>query len=124
MNAGTIQRVAGSGAQQRRSSTANTSAAKTWLKAIALTSRIESEPHRLFADVVEEWARRQPDQPALLPDGQSFTYGELAARINRYAHWARGPGIRTGHTVCLPMPNGPGYSPAGWASAASAARWR
>ena len=32
------------------------SAAKTWLKAIELTSRIEAEPSRLFADMVEDWA--------------------------------------------------------------------
>ncbi len=104
MEAGVIQRATGSGAPRRRPS-----AAKTWLKAIELTSRIEAEPHRLFADVVEEWAQRQPGRPALLSDGQSFTYGELAARINRYARWALGLGIRTGRTVCLLMPNRPDY---------------
>jgi fatty-acyl-CoA synthase len=104
MKAGVIQRATGSGAPQRRPS-----AAKAWLKAIELTSRIEAEPQRLFADVVEEWAKRQPGRPALLSDRQSFTYGELAARINRYARWARGVGIRTGHTVCLLMPNRPDY---------------
>ena len=122
--AGIIQRAAENGAPQRRSSTAKgsttkpsaakpsaarPSTAKAWLKAIALTSRIESEPHRLFADIVEEWARRQPDQPALLSDGQSFTYGELAARINQYARCALDLGIRRGCTVCLLMPNRPDY---------------
>ena len=43
------------------------SAAKSWLKAIELTSRIEANRHRLFADVVDEWAERQPERPALLP---------------------------------------------------------
>ena len=104
MKAGVIQRATGSGPPQRRPS-----AAKTWLKAIGLTSRIETEPHRLFADVVEEWAERQPGRPALLSDRQSFTYGELAARINRYSRWARDLGIRTGRTVCLLMPNRPDY---------------
>ena len=50
-----------------------------------------------------------PGRPALLSDGQSFTYGELAARINRYARWALSLGIRTGCTVCLLMPNRPDY---------------
>src|ERR1700736_3787857 len=104
MKAGVIQRATGSGAPQRRAS-----AAKTWLKAIGLSSRIEAEPHRLFADVLEEWAQLQPGRPALLSDGQSFTYGGLAARINRYARWARSLGIRTGVTVCLLMPNRPDY---------------
>src|ERR1700736_1184243 len=104
MKAGVIQRATGSGAPQRRAA-----AAKTWLKAIGLSARIEAEPHRLFADVVEEWAQRQPGRPALLSDGQSFTYGELAARINRYSRWARDLGIRPGRTVCLLMPNRPDY---------------
>jgi hypothetical protein len=106
--AGVIQPATGSGAPQRRPS-----AAETWLKAIELTSRIEAEPHRLFADVVEEWARRQPWRLALLSGRQSFTYGELAARINRYARRARRQGIRNGRTVCLLMPNRPDY-PACW----------
>jgi len=79
------------------------------LKAIELTSRIEAEPHRLFADIVEEWAQRQPGRPALRSDAQFLSYGQLAARINRYAHWARDLGIGPARTVCLLMPNRPDY---------------
>ena len=104
MKAGVIQRATGSGDPRSRPS-----AAKAWLKAIELTSRIEAEPQRLFADVVEEWAKRQPGRPALLSDRQSFTYGELAARVNRYARWALSLGIRSGCTVGLLMPNRPDY---------------
>jgi len=64
------------------------SAAKAWLKAIELTSRIEANPQALFADVVDDWAERQPDRPALISDRETFTYRALAARINRYARWA------------------------------------
>ncbi|WP_456738682.1 MULTISPECIES: long-chain-acyl-CoA synthetase [unclassified Bradyrhizobium] len=85
------------------------SAAKTWVQGITLTAGLEAQPHRLFADIVEEWAQRQPDRPALLSDGQSFTYAELTARINRYARWARGLGLSAGRTVCLLMPNRPDY---------------
>ena len=87
----------------------NPSPAKAWLKAIELTSRIELEPRRLFADVVEDWATRQPDRPALLSDRESLSYGALATRINQYARWARGEGIGPGRTVCLIMPNRPDY---------------
>ena len=64
------------------------SAAKTWLKAIELTSRIEAEPSRLFADVVEDWASRQPDRPALVSDAQRLRYrdspyGSTAMRAGR-----------------------------------------
>jgi fatty-acyl-CoA synthase len=98
-----IQPTKSSAPRRRRS------AAKTWLQAIALIARVEAQPHRLFADIVEEWAQRQPGRPALLSHGQSFTYGELSARINQYARWARGLDLHAGRTVCLLMPNRPDY---------------
>ena len=85
------------------------SAAKTWLKAIELTARIEAEPSRLFADIVEDWAARQPDRPALVSDVQTLGYRALAERINRYARWALSIGIERGDTVCLIMPTCPDY---------------
>lgn len=104
MKAGALQRATESGDPRPRPS-----ATKAWLKAIELTSRIDAEPQRLFADVVEEWAKRQPERLALLSDRQSFTYGELSARISQYARWARSLGVRAGDTVCLLMPNRPEY---------------
>jgi fatty-acyl-CoA synthase len=83
------------------------SAAKIWLKAIELTSRIEADPSRLFADAVEDWSKRQPDRPALLSETETFTYRALAERINRYARWALSAGIETGDTVCLLMSGRP-----------------
>ena len=97
------------GASPSRTSSAKTSPAKTWLKAIDLTSRIESDPLRLFADVVEDWADRQPDRPALISATETFTYRQLAGLINRYARWARVAGIGPGDTVCLVMGSRPDY---------------
>ena len=88
---------------------ARPSTAKSWLKAIERTSRIEANPHRLFADIVEEWATRQPDHPALLSDLETFDYRDLSERINRYARWALSAGIAKGDTVCLFMPGQPDY---------------
>jgi fatty-acyl-CoA synthase len=85
------------------------SAAKSWLKAIELTSRIEAEPGRLFADVVEDWSNRQPDRPALISETETFSYRTLAGRINCYARWALAAGLEAGDTVCLMMPNRPDY---------------
>src|ERR1700682_6150019 len=85
------------------------SAAKSWLKAIELTSRIEAEPARLFADVVEDWSKRQPDRPALISEAGTLSYRTLAERINRYARWALSAGIEAGDTVCLLMPSRPDY---------------
>jgi fatty-acyl-CoA synthase len=90
-------------------SRAKPSAAKSWLKAIELTSRIEADPNRLFADLVEGWANRQPDRPALISETETFSYRALANRINRYARWALSVGIEAGDTVCLIMQNRPDY---------------
>ncbi len=88
---------------------AKQSAAKSWLKAIELTSRIEANPSRLFADVVEDWSNKQPDRPALISKIGTFSYRTLAERINRYARWALLAGIEAGDTVCLIMPCRPDY---------------
>lgn len=85
------------------------SASKIWLKAIELTARIETLPGRLFADVVDDWARRQPDRAALVTDEATLDYEGLSKRINRYARWARSAGIAKGVTVALIMPNGIDY---------------
>jgi len=85
------------------------SASKIWLKAIELTARIETLPGRLFADVVDDWARRQPDRVALVMDDATLDYDGLSKRINRYARWACSVGIAKGDTVGLIMPNSIDY---------------
>lgn len=85
------------------------SASKIWLKAIELTARIETLPGRLFADVIDDWARRQPDRVALVTDDASLDYDGLSKRINRYARWALSVGVAKGDTVGLIMPNGIDY---------------
>src|SRR3984893_15653976 len=85
------------------------SAAKSWLKAIELTSRIEADPSRLFADVVEDWSDREPGRPALISEPEPSSYRALADRTNRYARWALSAGIEAGDTVCLVMPSRPDY---------------
>jgi fatty-acyl-CoA synthase len=94
------------GDQRRRG---KPSAAKSWLMAIELTSRIDTDPGRLFADVVEDWSEREPDRPSLISETGTFSYRTLAERINRYARWAHSAGIEKGDTVCLLMPSRPDY---------------
>ncbi len=102
MNTGLVDR-------QSETSRGKPSAAKAWLKAIELTSRIEADPRRLFADVVEDFAARQGDRPALVSDLESLNYRALSERINRYARWAIVAGIKPGDAVCLIMPTRPDY---------------
>ena len=95
--------------RQSETSRGKPSAAKAWLRAIELTSRIEADPRRLFADVVEDLAARQGDRPALVSDPESLTYRALSERINRYARFAIAAGIKPSDTVCLIMPTRPDY---------------
>jgi fatty-acyl-CoA synthase len=90
-------------------SRAKPSAAKSWLKAIELTARIEADPRALFADLVDDWARRQPDRAALISETETFSYRTLSERINQYARWALASGIKKGDAVCLLMPSRPDY---------------
>ena len=109
MNASVIEHPTIAQATGKAQARGKPSAAKSWLKAIELTSRIETNPHRLFADVVDEWAERQPERPALLSDRETLSYRALAGRVNRYARWALSKGIGTGDVVCLFMPGSPDY---------------
>jgi fatty-acyl-CoA synthase len=104
MSAGVIETSATSAPQRGKPS-----AAKSWLRAIELTSRIAADPCRLFADLVEDWSQREPDRLALISDSETFSYRTLADRINRYARWASSAGIAAGDTVCLLMPSRPDY---------------
>ena len=107
MNAGATEHVETLDAAARPRGKPST--AKSWLKAIERTSRIEANPLRLFSDIVAEWAARQPDHAALMSDHETFSYRDLSARINRYARWAISAGIGKGETVCLLLPAQPDY---------------
>ena len=96
-------------ATKNQSKAVKPSAAKSWLKAIELTSRIAANPNRLFADIIEDHAARQPDRPSLLSEIETLSYAALAQRINRYARWALSAGIKPGDTVCLFMQSQPDY---------------
>jgi len=60
---------------------AKPSVAKSWLKAIELTARIDVSPTRLLADLVEDHAEKAPERAAILSDWETFTYAELAAKV-------------------------------------------
>ena len=83
--------------------------ARDWVRAIEGSRRLAGVPGNTLAAVVAAVAEHQPDAPALLGEAESFTYGELAARANRYAHWALDQGMPPGCVVALLMPNRPEY---------------
>jgi fatty-acyl-CoA synthase len=79
------------------------------LRALKATIPIAKNPTRVFPGMIDGLAERFGDAPALLSERESFTYRELAARMNRYARWALAQRLAKGEAVCLLMPNRPEY---------------
>lgn len=79
------------------------------LRGLRAALPIARSPTRVFPHVFEELAAKFGKAPALLSDGESYTFHELNARANRYAHWALAQNLRKGEVVCLLMPNRPEY---------------
>ena len=90
-----------------RQDTGKSSPTRRWLRALELAAGLDAPDARTLPDVVEAWAERQPDAPALLSDRECFTYGELAERTRRYARWARAEGFGPGTVVALLLPGRP-----------------
>ena len=84
-------------------------ALRDWVRALEATAPIAADPGRILPNIIAELARTRGDAPALLSPRESFSYGELAGRANRYARWALGQGMSKGDVVCLMMPNRPEY---------------
>lgn len=87
------------------------SPAKAWLslERLSLHRRSTSHPRCLFADVVENWAKEQPERLALISESETVTYRALSDRINRYACWALSVGNNPGDRVGLIMSTKPDY---------------
>ncbi|MCR5877249.1 long-chain-acyl-CoA synthetase [Phenylobacterium sp. J367] len=66
---------------------------------------IAPDSPNLICDDVQAAVERWRERPAITFEGRTVTYGEMDAIANRFAHWAKGLGIRRGQTVALFMPN-------------------
>ena len=88
---------------------ASGSAAKTWLRALELTTPIARNPDRILPVVIEQAAAQYGAAPALLSDRETLSYRGLAERANQHARWALDQGLAKGEVVCLLMTNRPEY---------------
>jgi fatty-acyl-CoA synthase len=71
-------------------------------------SRVKSiapDSPNLICDDLQAAVERWRNSQAITFEGRSVTYGEMDAIANRFAHWAKGVGLRRGQTVALFMPN-------------------
>ncbi|CAJ0868457.1 fatty-acyl-CoA synthase [freshwater sediment metagenome] len=82
---------------------------KDWLRALKLTARIGERPHYVLADAFDDVAEARPEAPALLSDGEKFTFHQLVEQSLRYAHWGLAQGLRKGDVVALVMEGRPDY---------------
>ncbi len=64
---------------------------------------------RTIVDIVEGWARKTPNAPALYYLDTVMSYRALDARANAYAHWALSLGLKQGDAVALFMDNRPDF---------------
>ena len=66
---------------------------------------IAPDSRNLICDDLEAAVDKYPQRTAIIFEGKSWTYTQLDAAANRFAHWAKGRGIHRGDTVALFMPN-------------------
>src|SRR5665213_1102849 len=81
------------------------SGSSAWLRALEMTSKIDTQPHRIFPRVVEMLGEDFGPAPALFSRAEDFSHTQLAARMRRYARWALAQGANKGDVVALLMPN-------------------
>ena len=64
---------------------------------------------RSIVDIVEGWAKKTPQAPAIFYLDTVMSYGAMEARANQYANWALSLGLKQGDTVALFMENRPDF---------------
>ncbi|NBR11914.1 MAG: hypothetical protein EBU00_06845, partial [Alphaproteobacteria bacterium] len=66
-------------------------------------------PNRTVLDRLEDVIAQNHNRVALISDHETLSFGEMGARINRIARWAKANGIQKGDSVALFLPNRPDY---------------
>ncbi|WP_134661678.1 MULTISPECIES: AMP-binding protein [unclassified Amycolatopsis] len=59
---------------------------------------------------VDHWARERPNQPAIVYEGRTIDYRELADLVARVAGWLAAAGVRAGDRVAVDLPNCPQFT--------------
>jgi fatty-acyl-CoA synthase len=83
--------------------------ASSILRTLWLLRRIKPDSPRTIVDIVEGFARRTPEAPAIYYLDAVMSYRALEERANRYANWALSQGIRQGDCVALFMESRPDF---------------
>jgi fatty-acyl-CoA synthase len=81
----------------------------TIARTLGMLQAIKPDATRSIVDIVEDWARKTPQAPAIYYHDDVINYGALDARANQYAHWALSLGLKQGDCVALFMENRPDF---------------
>jgi fatty-acyl-CoA synthase len=79
------------------------------LRTLNRVKPIKSAPNKTVLERLEEVASLNTSRVAMISERETLTYGQMSARINRIARWAKANGINKGDTVALFLPNRPDY---------------
>ena len=83
----------------------STFARQAWLRALSKTASITRDPAVTLPVLVDSWAQRWGDAPALIAREETLSYRELASRVSRYARVGLACGIAPGDSAALLMGN-------------------
>jgi fatty-acyl-CoA synthase len=81
------------------------------LRTLKRVKSITPDSTNLICDDLEAAVDAWRERRAITFEGRTITYGELDATANRFAHWAKGQGLRRGQTVAVFLPNRMDYLP-------------
>ncbi len=84
-------------------------ALNTWIRALGYVRSVDDAPETTLPGLFDDLAASFGDRPALLGEGEHFSYRDLAARANQFARWALAHRLQPGDVVGLLMPNRPEY---------------
>jgi fatty-acyl-CoA synthase len=70
---------------------------------------VKPDSRYTIVDIIEHWAVRTPDSPAIVCAEATISYSALNSAADRVAMWARSQGIGRGDCVALLMENRPEY---------------
>jgi fatty-acyl-CoA synthase len=80
-----------------------------WTRALETVARATRVSTRTLPHAVAEWAIQYGARPALVGESESYSFEQLAHRLNQYARWGLARDTRKGATVALMLRNRPEY---------------
>ncbi len=80
-----------------------------WTRALETVAGATRDPARTLPRAVADWARRYGARPALIGEGERYSFECLAHRLNQYARWGLARGTHKGETIALMLRNRPEY---------------